>query len=230
MSSSSRPNKRLLEVCCGDIASVRAAAEAGAHRIELCSALSLDGLTPSYGTIGEALLHGLTTHVLIRPRTGDFVYTPDEIAIMVADIEMCGIMGVHGVVIGALSPDGRIDTKACRQLIDAAGDMHITFHRAFDAVADQIRALEDIARLGCHYLLTSGGQPTAQQGQQQLRRLHQQTAGRLQLIAASGVTPDNAAAILDTTGITQIHGSLRAGGPSSDLATIRRTLAAMTSL
>ncbi|MDE5954044.1 MAG: hypothetical protein K2G72_05110, partial [Duncaniella sp.] len=135
----------LLEVCCGDIASVHAAIAGGARRIELCSALSEGGVTPSAGLIARAVGSGIqTVHVLIRPRGGDFLYDEDEISIMETDIRQAVSAGAHGVVIGALTTDGAIDTTACRRLIKAAEGRSVTFHRAFDLCRDPYKALEDI--------------------------------------------------------------------------------------
>lgn len=202
----------LLEVCAGDLESVRAAAEGGAARVELCSALGEGGVTPSIGFIRQALLvPGLRVHVLIRPRGGDFLYTPEEVNAMVADIEACREAGAHGVVIGALTPDGDIDLPSCRRMIEAAGEMSVTFHRAFDLCRNPEEALDTIIELGCDRLLTSGQAATALEGTPLLRRLHDRAAGRLIILAGGGVTPDNAADILIGSGTNEVHASARAG-------------------
>ena len=202
----------LLEVCAGDLESVRAAAEGGAARVELCSALGEGGVTPSIGFLRQALLvPGLRVHVLIRPRGGDFLYTPEEVNAMVADIEACRESGAHGVVIGALTPDGDIDLPSCRRMIEAAGEMSVTFHRAFDLCRNPEEALDTIIELGCDRLLTSGQAATALEGTPLLRRLHDRAAGRLIILAGGGVTPDNAADILIGSGTNEVHASARAG-------------------
>ncbi|MBD5244621.1 MAG: copper homeostasis protein CutC [Barnesiella sp.] len=202
----------LLEVCAGDLESVRAAAEGGAARVELCSALGEGGVTPSIGFLRQALLvPGLRVHVLIRPRGGDFLYTPEEVNAMVADIEACREAGAHGVVIGALTPDGDIDLPSCRRMIEAAGEMSVTFHRAFDLCRNPEEALDTIIELGCDRLLTSGQAATALEGTPLLRRLHDRAAGRLVILAGGGVTPDNAADILIGSGTNEVHASARAG-------------------
>lgn len=202
----------LLEVCAGDLESVRAAADGGAARVELCSALGEGGVTPSIGFIRQALLvPGLRVHVLIRPRGGDFLYTPEEVNAMVADIEACRESGAHGVVIGALTPDGDIDLPSCRRMIEAAGEMSVTFHRAFDLCRNPEEALDTIIELGCDRLLTSGQAATALEGTPLLRRLHDRAAGRLVILAGGGVTPDNAADILIGSGTNEVHASARAG-------------------
>ena len=162
----------LLEICAGDIASVIAAARGGAARVELCSALAVGGLTPSEGFIARAVaVPGVRKHVLIRPREGDFVYSPEEVAIMLADVAMAARCGADGVVVGALLPDGSIDTATTRLLVEAAHSrgLSVTFHRAFDHTADAVASLECIIALGCDRVLTSGLAPTALQGAERPR-------------------------------------------------------------
>ena len=201
---------RRLEVCAGSIESIKAAYKGGAYRVELCSALSEDGLTPSVGMIRYAKsLEGLKVNVLIRPRCGDFVYTDEEVRCMADDIRVCGELGVDGVVIGALTPQGDIDLEVCRRLAECAKGMSITFHRAFDVCRRPFEALEQIIALGCDRLLTSGQAPTADKGIDMLRQLVSKAQGRLIIMPGSGVNPQNAAAILDEAGTTEIHASAR---------------------
>ncbi|MDE6383691.1 MAG: copper homeostasis protein CutC [Paramuribaculum sp.] len=203
---------RILEICCADIESVIAANRGGTDRIELCTALQLDGLTPSAGMIEQALaIGGMPVRVLIRPRPGDFVYSQAEVDVMLRDIRMCNRLGVEGVVIGVLTPDGAVDTDTCRRLIDAAGKMSVTFHRAFDVCTDPLEALVQIIDLGCDTLLTSGQQPRALDGISLLRTLVERSEGRIDIMAGAGVNPSNAAEILQATGCPCIHGSARSG-------------------
>ena len=148
-------------------------------------------------------------HVLIRPREGDFVYDEAEAETMLGDIRLAHQLGADGVVIGALTRDGDIDMPLCSRLIDAAQDMQVTFHRAFDHARDPFQALEDIIALGCTRLLTSGQAPTAETGIPLLRQLVLQANGRIIIMPGAGVSPTNARCILDATGATEIHGSLR---------------------
>lgn len=207
---------RILEVCAGSIESIKAAYEGGAYRVELCSALSEDGLTPSVGMIRYAKsLDGLKVHVLIRPRCGDFVYTDDEVKCMEDDIRMCRELGVDGVVIGALTKDFDIDIETCKRLVNAAGSgndinkMNITFHRAFDVCRNPEEALEQIIALGCNRLLTSGQASSALKGIPMLKKLVGQADGRIIIMPGAGVKEQNAAQILDETGAMEIHGSAR---------------------
>lgn len=201
---------RILEVCCGDLESALAAARGGAQRVELCSALSADGLTPSLGLI-EAVrrIPDLRLHVLIRPREGDFVYTDEEFLVMEEDIRKARLAGADGVVIGALTADGDIDVEHCRPLVIAAEGMQVTFHRAFDQCRDPQNALEQIIDMGCTRLLTSGQAHSAQAGIPLLKELVRQAGHRLIILPGAGVNEHNARTILDSTGATEIHGSLR---------------------
>lgn len=206
---------RKLEVCCGDLQSVRAAIEGGAHRVELCEALELDGLTPSEAMMESAIGMGIPVQVLIRVREGDFVYSKDEICKMRNDIRLARKLGAAGVVIGALMPDGSIDEEAIRCMMDEAEGLSVTFHRAFDVCHEPEEALEKIISLGCHRLLTSGQATTAEQGIPMLKKLVEQADGRIIIMPGAGVNPQNASRILEETGALEIHGSLRRNGHTS---------------
>ena len=206
---------RKLEVCCGDLQSVRAAIEGGAHRVELCEALELDGLTPSEAMMESAIGMGIPVQVLIRVREGDFVYSKDEICKMRNDIRLARKLGAAGVVIGALMPDGSIDEEAIRCMMDEAEGLSVTFHRAFDVCREPEEALEKIISLGCHRLLTSGQATTAEQGIPMLKKLVEQADGRIIIMPGAGVNPQNASRILEETEALEIHGSLRRNGHTS---------------
>lgn len=206
---------RKLEVCCGDLQSVRAAIEGGAHRVELCEALELDGLTPSEAMMESAIGMGIPVQVLIRVREGDFVYNKDEICKMRNDIRLARKLGAAGVVIGALMPDGSIDEEAIRCMMDEAEGLSVTFHRAFDVCREPEEALEKIISLGCHRLLTSGQATTAELGIPMLKKLVEQADGRIIIMPGAGVNPQNASRILEETGAIEIHGSLRRNGHTS---------------
>ena len=167
------------EICANSVESCLAAQEGGANRVELCAGIPEGGTTPSYGEIKVArkLLDKTLLHVIIRPRGGDFLYTPLEIERMEEDIRLCRELGVDGVVIGCLTEDGEVDMEANRRLVELAKGydeqakdgkglkpMSVTFHRAFDRAANPQKALEDIISLGCDRILTSGQQPKAVEG------------------------------------------------------------------
>lgn len=203
-------NMATLEVCCADLTSAQAAAEGGAQRIELCRDLHLDGLTPTKDIMLQARqIAGLKLHILIRAREGDFVYNESEAQLMLQQIDEARSCGADGVVIGALTPEGDIDTNLCQRFVDAAAGMQITFHRAFDQCQNPLQALEQIIALGCHRLLTSGQASTAEAGIPLLRQLVRQASGRIIIMPGAGVNPGNADHILTETGATEIHSSAR---------------------
>ena len=267
----------LLEVCCGCLESVDAAVAGGARRIELCTSLELDGLTPPISWIREvkARYPSLIVHVLIRPRAGDFVFSnndsysnadlgsvregsglsvaslrdrdapespPPSLAsaggekeAMARQVEEALEAGADGIVIGGLTPDGDVDIPLMERLLHiveewnlarelagsdlchAANDSHFfpgpqrrigtTFHRAFDVCRRPFDALEQIVDLGFDHILTSGQAPTALEGVDLLRQLHERARGRIGILPGGGVTPENAAQILSLTGCTEIHAS-----------------------
>ena len=192
------------EVCVDSLAGVRIAREAGADRIELCAELSVGGLTPSGGLLESALeiAQDMLVHVLIRPRSGDFVYDADEIAIMQKDIATARTAGAAAVVTGALTVDGAIDKALTKELV-AGGPA--TFHRAFDHTRDASEALADLIELGIERVLTSGQQPTALDGADLIAQLHRQAAGHITILAGGGITEDNAAEVLERTGVSELH-------------------------
>lgn len=205
----------ILEICTGSIESVLAAKAGGAQRVELCSALAEGGVTPSVGLMREARqVEGIKMNVLIRPRGGDFLYSEEEIRIMEADIRAAREVGADGVVIGALTKEGNVDMPACRRLVAAAGEMSVTFHRAFDMVRDMDKALEDVIALGCDRILTSGLMPTAEEGIANLAKLVEKANGRISIMPGSGVSPANAAKIVLATGAGEIHASARSSRAS----------------
>lgn len=206
----------VLEVCAETVESARAALCGGAKRIELCSALSEGGLTPSYAAIQRARsLEGLVLHVLIRPRGGDFIYDDEEVETMAEDIRVIRELGADGIVIGCLTPDGDINIKQCNRLMKEASEMNVTFHRAFDQCRDPFKTLDEIVSIGCNRLLTSGQAPTAEQGVTLIRQLVERADDRLTILPGSGVNPSNAKFIIEATGVHELHASARSSFPSS---------------
>ena len=204
--------KHLLEICCADLESVAVANDAGADRIELCSALSVGGLTPSYGMVSEAVrMSRIPVNVLIRPREGDFVYTQAEGLCMLSDIEACSSAGASGVVIGALNPDRSIDTAICSLLASKAKGlgMTVTFHRAFDLCCNPSGALETIISMGCDRVLTSGQQSSATKGAKLLRQLVGQADGRIIIMPGAGVNSHVIADLAAETRAKEFHASAK---------------------
>jgi len=148
----------IVEICVDSIDSALIAEKSGAHRIELCSALALGGITPSWGLIEKAVQKlSIGIHVLIRSRGGDFTYSKSEIDLMVADIEMAKTLGVQGIVSGVLHENHTLDIENTTRLIKACEDLPFTFHRAFDWIPNKEEALGQLVDLGAQRILTSGG-------------------------------------------------------------------------
>ena len=204
-------NQFQFEVCANSVDSCLAAQAGGANRVELCAGIPEGGTTPSYGTIvlARETLADTRLHVIIRPRGGDFLYSTLEQRIMLKDIETAKQAGADGVVFGCLTADGEVDVPLMKRLMEAAQGMSVTFHRAFDVCRNPHRALEDIIGLGCDRILTSGQQPTAEQGIPLLKELQQQAAGRIILLAGCGVNEQNIARIARETSIQEFHFSAR---------------------
>ena len=201
--------RHFVESCCDSPASVRRAVAAGADRIELCRELRTGGLTPSESELRQALaLAGeIPVNVLVRPREGDFVYTEEDVAGMIDSIRMCKRAGVNGVVIGALTPEGDVDTAVMGRLLQEAAPLHVTFHRAFDECRDPSEALETIISLGVERLLTSGHEADAMEGRHVLAALVRQAAGRIVVMPGCGITPSNLEEIAAATGASEFHGT-----------------------
>ncbi|MFD0507953.1 copper homeostasis protein CutC [Streptomyces chiangmaiensis] len=191
MTTTNTSHRIRYEVCVDSAAGARVAQDAGAHRVELCSALFVGGVTPSAGLIEAtvAAAPAIGVHVLIRPRGGDFIYDDDEIRIMVRDIETAAALGAHGTVIGALTAEGDIDTPTVRRMLTAAGGLSVTFHRAFDMARDQFAALKEVVALGVHRVLTSGGESTALEGAPRLAELIRAADNRVVIMPGGGSTP-----------------------------------------
>ena len=200
-------SRTLLEVCVDEPAGVEAAAAGGADRIELCSGLALGGLSPSPSFVSAALERGLIVHAMVRPRAGDFVYSADEIELMIAEIGMLEAAGVHGVVVGATRADGTPDSESLGRLRDAAAGIQIVLHRAVDLAPDPIEAVELACALGYDHVLSSGGAMAAANGAAMLERMVAAAAGRTSIIAGSGITPENVADLIRETGVPAVHSS-----------------------
>lgn len=216
----------ILEVCTGSLQSVINAVKGGAQRIELCSALSLDGLTPSLGLIKTVrkMFPKLTIHTLIRVREGDFCYNEGEIKVMETDIKEI-LSYTDAIVCGALTADGDIDIATTRRLIDACEGKPFTFHRAFDVCRNPLKALDELAALHCTRVLTSGQAPTAETGIPALKEYIKHTEGRMTILPGGGVTPLNAKKILAETGATEIHGSASGVVESGEKETLTEIVA-----
>lgn len=206
----------LLEVCVEDSAGLAAAIAGGADRIELCSALAVGGLTPSAGLMQEAGRQALPCYAMIRPRAGNFVWSPSDIAVMRGDIDMARRAGLAGVVLGASLPDGRLDRSCLRQLVDHAEGLGLTLHRAIDLVPDWREAIAIAIELGFERILTSGGRKTAPDGIDVLETLIALADGQVSIMPGSGINPQTVGALISRLSVTEIHASCSTEVVSTD--------------
>jgi copper homeostasis protein len=200
----------LVEAAVETLEAALAAADGGAHRIELCTDLARGGTTPSVQLLRDCrsqLL--LPIFVLVRPRPGDFVYTAAEHRTMIEQICRAKEAGAHGIVTGSLTASQQIAETTTAELIAAARPLFVTFHRAFDVCVDQAAALERLIRLGVDRVLTSGGAPTAPEGIERIRQLVTQAAGRIEILAGGGIHGENVARLVRETGVREVHFSVR---------------------
>lgn len=196
----------ILEVCVDSFESMKTAQQAGANRIELCSALSLGGLTPSYGLMKQAkTLSGLEVFVMIRPRGGDFLYTDDEFQTMKEDVLIAKQMGFEGIVTGVLLSDGRIDLKRMKELVELAHPLQVVLHRAFDRALEPHLMMNELIEIGICRILTSGQQPTALEGMDYIAQLQKQFGDAITIMPGSGINHENIQTLIEKTGCTHYH-------------------------
>ncbi|EOC1304949.1 copper homeostasis protein CutC [Cronobacter dublinensis] len=196
----------LLEICCYGLACAVTAQEAGADRIELCSAVNEGGLTPSAGVLkGARAQLTLPVHPIVRPRGGDFCYRADEFATMLDDIAFIRELGFAGLVTGVLNEGGEVDIARMRKIMRAADGMAVTFHRAFDMCASPLKALEELTDLGVARILTSGQRATAEKGISLITELKRQSRAPI-IMAGAGVRLSNLDLFL-AHGIDELHSS-----------------------
>jgi len=196
----------LLEVCVDDALGLWEAVKGGADRIELCSALALGGLTPSPGLMALAVDCGVPCYPIIRPRSGDFCFRPEEIDQILGDIRVAHDLGLPGVVLGASRPDFRLDVLALEEMIAAAGAMDLTLHRCIDLCPDVDEAVEEAIGLGFRRILTSGGAKTAAEGLPRLARMIEVAAGRISIMPGSGVSVQSWPQLAGL-GVAEVHAS-----------------------
>jgi copper homeostasis protein len=199
-----------LEICVDTIASVRACAAAGADRIELCAGLVEGGTTPSSGFLRAARqAFAGKIMAMVRPRAGDFLYSDDEFALMLDEIDGFRYAGADGIVFGILTADGAIDAARSAVIVERAGGMDVTFHRAFDVSRDLTESLETLIALGIPRVLTSGGCRDVMAGLSPLANLVNLAAERIRILPGGGVRPELIPEIVRRTGVTEVHLSAR---------------------
>jgi copper homeostasis protein len=209
--------QRELEVCAETLPAVAAANAGGADRIELCAALSEGGVTAGVGFMREAIAASkIPVHVLVRPRSGGFVYSAAEFRMVCADAEAALSLGAAGIVVGSLTIDGDVDVAQTAELLKIADGKPVTFHRAFDLARDLRESLRVVMDLGCSRVLTSGGEPMVLEGLTMLRELTTLAAGKIRIAAGGGVSLQNAAVVAQVPGL-DLHGSFRRKPPVEDV-------------
>ncbi len=195
----------IIEICANSFASAKAAQIAGANRIELCTELSVGGLTPSHGLIEKVISElQIPTHVLIRPRSGNFTYSKEEFDIMLRNILFCKKMGCAGIVSGFLTTDYILDVEKTKLLIEAAEGMEFTFHRAFDWVENPLEEVKKLINLKVNRLLSSGQKPSAIEGISFLKELQNISKDKIEIMPGGGINFENALAFKQA-GFTSIH-------------------------
>ena len=195
-----------LEICIDSVESAIASQEGGADRVELCGSLIEGGTTPSAGMIAETrerVTIGL--QVMIRPRGGDFYFSPAEHAVMRREVSVAKDLGADGIVIGCLNADGTVDVEHSKALIELARPLNVTFHRAFDMTRDPIEALEALIDLGVERILTSGQEPTVLEGADLIATLREKAGDRVIILPGGGVTQRNLTKCIELTGVSEIH-------------------------
>ncbi|MGQ8335681.1 copper homeostasis protein CutC [Sunxiuqinia sp. A32] len=195
------------ESCIENFSDALNAQKSGADRIELCENLAVGGTTPSYGTIKTCTEKlNIPVFVMIRPRGGNFVYTPEELEIMKMDIDCCKQLGIQGVVFGLLTENDEIDLENTQMLIEYARPMQVTFHKAFDELSDLTKGLDQLIGMGVDRILTSGTKATAQEGSEILNQLISYSKGRTIIVAAGKVTKSNLPTLSKAINTNEFHG------------------------
>jgi copper homeostasis protein len=196
----------ILEIACFNMESAFIAQRAGADRIELCDDYAAGGLTPSFNAITKAIKElSIPVFVMIRPRSGNFIYTGDEFRRMKQQVLFCKAAGAEGIVFGILDSDGNIDKARCRELVALANPMQTTFHRAFDEVKSPLDAMDELIACGFSRVLTSGRKSTARQGAEMISLLVKKANGNIHIMPGGGVRSDNLIQLKKKTGASEFH-------------------------
>lgn len=197
------------EACVESLIDALEAEKRGANRIELCDNLSQGGTTPSYGTIKVALSTlKIPVFPIIRPRGGDFYYTPDEIEVIKEDIKVCKSLGAKGVVLGLLTKDKKIDFEVLSQLVELAKPMEVTFHKAIDELEDPTLVIDELINIGVKRILSSGTKLTALEGKDMLNKMIEKAGDRLTIVVAGKVTKENLPEISSLIPSKEYHGKI----------------------
>ena len=197
------------EACVESLIDALEAEKRGADRIELCDNLSQGGTTPSYGTIKVALSTlKIPVFPIIRPRGGDFYYTPAEIEVIKEDIKVCKSLGTKGVVLGLLTKDKKIDFEVLSQLVELAKPMEVTFHKAIDELEDPTLVIDELINIGVKRILSSGTKPTALEGKDMLNKMIEKAGDRLTIVVAGKVTKEILPEVSNLIPAKEYHGKV----------------------
>ena len=198
-----------IEICTNGYQSVINAQENGAHCAELCESLEVGGVTPSYGTLKKVAADmKIPVRVLIRPRSGNYIYNEAELEMMCLDIQLVKQLGYEGVVIGALNENGDLDVEKIKIMMKDGEGMKFTFHRAIDACNNPLEALATLVELGFDKVLTSGCKPKAIDGVGMIRQMQEKYGDKIKIMAGGGININNVVTIINETGISNCHASL----------------------
>jgi copper homeostasis protein len=194
-----------IELCAASVESIDLAVKYKLDRIELCQSLESGGVTPSLGLIEKAISSGMETHVLIRPRIGNFYYNDNEKETMLKDISFCRSIGVKGVVVGALDKDRNVDESFLFQVLDKVGEMDITFHRAIDECVSWKKAIDSLITLNFKRILTSGQAIDVSKGLKNIEQMVNYSQGQIEIMAGGGVNESNIQDLIQIAKVNAIH-------------------------
>jgi copper homeostasis protein len=210
------PASKLLEIACFNLESALTAQKSGADRIEFCEDYKNGGVSPSVEKIDKAREKiVIPLHVIIRPRAGNFVYSEMEIQWMMQYILFCQHAGIDGIVFGALTDQKEIDINVCSRLIECAGNMSLTFHRAIDETSDIERSIQQLIDLKIHRVLTSGGRSNVIDGISEIEQLHSKFGKKIIIMPGGGIRSSNINKLL-ATGCREFHSSAIMEGENAD--------------
>jgi len=196
------------EACVETFEEAILAEKQGANRIELCSDLANDGLTPSFDLMKKTISElKIPVMVMIRPRAGDFVYSDDEIIQMKSEIDLAKKAGAFGVVFGLLTTGNKIDKKNTTILCEYADPLPVTFHKAIDITEDPVEGVMILKKIaGINRILTSGGKPTAREGAVTLIQMIKAGNDKIIILVAGKVNDKNIEIIEERIGASEFHG------------------------